>query len=66
MEGPSESSDTTWSAADADAVEQQTAAWFDNEDDPEAVITSLPDDQPEADRLEQSVIVPLDDENDYE
>ena len=66
MDGPNENSDTTWSAADADVVEQQTAAWFDTEDDQEAVMTSLPDDQPEADRLEQSVIVLLDDENDYE
>jgi hypothetical protein len=66
MNGPNETSDTTWSASEADAAEQQRAAWTDSEDDPEAVITSLPDDQPEADRLEQSVIVPLDDGNDYE
>jgi hypothetical protein len=66
MDGPNESSDANWSADDADAAEQRTPAWTDTEDNLEAVITSLPDDQPEADRLEQSVIVPLDDENDYE
>jgi hypothetical protein len=52
-----------WSAAAADVIEQRVAAWPDSEDDAAVIPTSLPDDQPEADRLEQELVVPLDEDD---